>query len=135
MARLSFEDMLGAQGSRRARSGYMELQRTTGTGSPQQSQPPRVTKGKSLSGAAQEAGVSISTVRSYLSKGWLQPDREPIAGGYRYSFRQRDIDRLTETVAANLDWLAAHRPGLTRYFEQKALEQGRRLPQSTGGRS
>ncbi len=83
--------------------------------------------------AAEEVGVSVGLVRSYVAKGWLVPDRVPIPGGFRYSFRQRDIDRLRETVAFNLQWMAEHRPGLLRYFEAKALEQGRRLPD--GGRS
>ena len=98
------------------------------------SQEAGVPKGIGLKEAAQTAGVSVSTVRHYLSKGWLTPDRVPIPGGYRYSFRQRDIDRLQETVSHNLDWMAKRRPGLLRYFEAKALEQGRRLPYATGRR-
>ena len=78
-------------------------------------------------------GVSVSTVRNHLAKGWLTPDWVPIPGGFRYSFRQRDIDRLMETVSFNLRWMAEHRPGLLRYFEAKAFEQSRRLPD--GGRS
>jgi len=78
-------------------------------------------------GNAQEAGVSTSTVRHYLSKGWLTPDRVPIPGGFAYRFRQQDIDRLRETVAYNLQWMAEHRPGLMLYFEKKARSQGRRL--------
>jgi len=84
----------------------------------------------SVNEAADEVGVSTGCVRDYILRGLLQPDRVPIPGGFAYRFRQRDIDRLRETVAYNLQWMAEHRPGLMRYFEAKARSQGRLLPGS-----
>ena len=58
----------------------------------------------------------------------MQPDKMPIAGGDRLSFRERDIQRSKEIASDNLSWLKTHRKGLYEYFDMKALSQGRRLP-------
>ena len=134
MRRLSNRDVLGDQRQEGAQSGYGGQLGTGGGGGQCVSPEAHLPKGLSVNEAAEEVGVSTGCVRDYILRGLLQPGRVPIPGGYRYSFRQRDIDRLSETVAFNLQWMAENRPGLLRYFEAKALEQGRRLPY-TGGRS
>ena len=134
MERLSTKDVCD-QGHEVARYGHVGSQGTGGMAGQCVSHEAWLPKGKSLRGAAEEVGVSVGCVRDYILRGLLQPDRVEIPGGFAYRFLQRDIDRLRETVAYNLQWMAEHRPGLMRYFAAKALEQGRRLPQSTGGRS
>jgi hypothetical protein len=93
-----------------------------------------LSKGAGIEEVAKAGGVSVGLVRSYLREGRLTPNTEPCRGGFRYVFRPRDLQRLLEIASDNLSWLRQYRPGLFEYFQAKALEQGRRLPQSAGGR-
>ena len=128
MRRLSTRDVLGDQRQEGAQSGYGGQLGTGGGGGQCVSPEAHLLKGIGLREAAQEAGLSVACLRRYILEGWVQPDKMLIAGGYQFSFRERDIQRSREIAQWNLFWLKEHRRGLYEFFQRKALEQGRRLP-------
>jgi hypothetical protein len=90
-------------------------------------------KRMSREGAAKLAGVSPHTVRHYQRLGLVHPEKRPIQTGFAYVYFQRDVERIRAIALDNLDYMAHFRPGLVRYFHEKAQAQGRVLPVSDTG--
>jgi hypothetical protein len=79
--------------------------------------------------AAAAAGVSDSTVRNYVRRGWVCPERRFHQGCvHRNIYRDRDVERIRQIAAKSLDYLSIAKPGLFRYFVERASRQGRNLP-------
>ena len=79
------------------------------------------------------AGVSPDTVRHYQRRGLLHPEKQPNQTGFKYVYSELDVQRIRQIALENLDYLAGYRPGLVRYFIEKAQAQGRVLPVSDTG--
>ena len=82
--------------------------------------------------AAEQADVSYSTVKRYVSAGHVYPrvQRRPgQATGCRYLFTDRDVQRIREIYEDNVTWLAI---GLRDYLDRKKSQRytgsRRRLP-------
>ena len=83
--------------------------------------------------AAKLAGVSPDTVRHYQRRGLLHPEKQPNQTGFKYVYSELDVQRIRQIALENLDYLAGYRPGLVRYFIEKAQAQERVLPVSDTG--
>ena len=91
---------------------------------------PESAKGMSRVEAAKLAGVSPHTVRHYQRIGLVHPEKRAIQTGYAYVYFQRDVERIRAIALDNMDYMASFRPGLCRYFVEKATAQSRVLPVS-----
>jgi hypothetical protein len=87
-----------------------------------------------ISGAAHAAGVSERTLRRYIERGEIDPERIPHPGGFSYLFSDEDIRQVRRIAARNLQSLAAAKPGLCRWHLDQAESRGRSLPLSDAGR-
>jgi len=77
---------------------------------------------------AKLAGVSPHTVRHYQRIGLVCPEKRPIQTGFAYVYFERDVERIRAIALHNLHFMAHFRPGLVRYFHEKATAQSRVLP-------
>ena len=78
-----------------------------------------------VSRSSKLAGVSPDTVRHYQRRGLLHPEKQPNQTGFKYVYSELDVQRIRQIALENLDYLAGYRPGLVRYFIEKAQAQGR----------
>ncbi len=68
--------------------------------------------------------------RHYQRIGLVCPEKRPIQTGFAYVYFERDVERIRAIALHNLHFMAHFRPGLVRYFHEKATAQSRVLPVS-----